>query len=632
MNKFIRIDTYRLILSQTVKPYLLLATFVILFSGLCIAEPVTYDEVIDGDIPHQSTNLYLNLEQGVNSVVGTSSSSIESVEDGFIFDSDWFYIVIPDGQQLTDIRTEFSNLTTTGSALNLRANFSIYNVLSAQIYLEQTPLDTPLTLHDEVLPLGSGTYLFQVGLHFGSNPPGSVSINYSLKFTLTSEPIYDESVDGDLPESYIVNLAMGPGFNTVLGTNSISDSGDNDPVSSDWDWFKITVPSGYLLSTVNVEYSNLATTGSILGLEAYLAFYSLLSEQVELLPTFPNESISVLEGALPLEPGEYQFQMISNNASFFPPFAASYDYKVEFILISVVDEPPTANAGEDQAARVGDTVVLDGTQSFDDNTPTASLSYNWSFVSLPIGSSLSLTQADTANPSFVVDALGEYTAELVVTDNLNQSSVADYVLISTNNLAPSSDAGSDQLVVVNTLVSLDGSASYDPELDDIIFTWSIVSAPSGSNVSLTDTDTVSPSLVPDVEGAFELQLVTSDAIGAGAPAFVTIMATLPEEYAEIKVMNAAIEVGELELVEVTTAGNQNALTNFFTQATVAINAGDKEEAIAKLEQAISRVDGCALRDEPDGKGKGRDWVTDCTAQADIYKSLTLALEALIQSQ
>lgn len=82
--------------------------------------------------------------------------------------------------------------------------------------------------------------------------------------------------------------------------------------------------------------------------------------------------------------------------------------------------------------------------------------------------------------------------------------------------------------------------------------------------------------------------------------------------------------------EVSTEGNQNALFNFLTQALAAIDADETDEAIQKLEKAIERTDGCALSGAPDGNGPGRDWITDCAAQAPIYESLTEALQALTQ--
>jgi hypothetical protein len=47
-----------------------------------------------------------------------------------------------------------------------------------------------------------------------------------------------------------------------------------------------------------------------------------------------------------------------------------------------------------------------------------------------------------------------------------------------------------------------------------------------------------------------------------------------------------------------------------------------------ITQAIERTDGCVLRGVVDGGGQGRDWVTDCAAQATLYSSLIMALEAV----
>lgn len=84
----------------------------------------------------------------------------------------------------------------------------------------------------------------------------------------------------------------------------------------------------------------------------------------------------------------------------------------------------------------------------------------------------------------------------------------------------------------------------------------------------------------------------------------------------------------LPLAAVTTRGNQNALTNFLSQAIVAIQNNHLATARDKVEEAIERTDGCVLRGAPDGSGPGRDWITSCAAQMDIYDLLTAALAAL----
>ena len=103
--------------------------------------------------------------------------------------------------------------------------------------------------------------------------------------------------------------------------------------------------------------------------------------------------------------------------------------------------PPTANAGSDQTIHAGDLVLLDGSLSFDDNTATLDLLFDWTFTSVPAGSSASIVGADTISPSFVADVTGTYNLSLIVTDEDVQASTPDLVIISSENLPPTADAG-----------------------------------------------------------------------------------------------------------------------------------------------------------------------------------------------
>lgn len=78
------------------------------------------------------------------------------------------------------------------------------------------------------------------------------------------------------------------------------------------------------------------------------------------------------------------------------------------------------------------------------------------------------------------------------------------------NQAPVADAGPDQTVKVGSTVTLDGSASFDPEGGPLGFQWRIVSAPTGSTATLTGADTESPTFVADVVGDYVIELVVTD--------------------------------------------------------------------------------------------------------------------------
>jgi hypothetical protein len=92
-------------------------------------------------------------------------------------------------------------------------------------------------------------------------------------------------------------------------------------------------------------------------------------------------------------------------------------------------EAPVADAGPDQSARAGDAVILDGTSSFDDDTATSELTPNWRIISAPLGSTTSLTNANTLTPSLFIDISGTYEVELIVTDAGGLVSAPDTVVI-----------------------------------------------------------------------------------------------------------------------------------------------------------------------------------------------------------
>ena len=129
----------------------------------------------------------------------------------------------------------------------------------------------------------------------------------------------------------------------------------------------------------------------------------------------------------------------------------------------------------------GQLVELDGSGSSDDLTPTEDLFYSWSFVSVPVGSTLLvLDDASTISPSFRSDLPGEYVVSLVVTDGNGLSSDPDTVTVSSLNVPPTADAGFDLGAIVGDMVTLDGSASNDADFDIISFAWTLTTAPAGS--------------------------------------------------------------------------------------------------------------------------------------------------------
>ena len=92
--------------------------------------------------------------------------------------------------------------------------------------------------------------------------------------------------------------------------------------------------------------------------------------------------------------------------------------------IGGANKPPVANAGENQHVMVGSLVTLDGSGSSDANKNP--LTYSWSFVAKPSGSTASLVNPTVVNPMFGPDVAGTYIISLVVNDG-KADSTADSV-------------------------------------------------------------------------------------------------------------------------------------------------------------------------------------------------------------
>ena len=101
---------------------------------------------------------------------------------------------------------------------------------------------------------------------------------------------------------------------------------------------------------------------------------------------------------------------------------ADTDQDEVVVSVSAPNVPPNANAGTDIVVQLGppaQNATLDGTASNDPDSGPSPLSFQWTFVSVPIGSVLTdadLSGATTATPSFTPDVAEQYLLRLDVTD------------------------------------------------------------------------------------------------------------------------------------------------------------------------------------------------------------------------
>jgi len=190
------------------------------------------------------------------------------------------------------------------------------------------------------------------------------------------------------------------------------------------------------------------------------------------------------------------------------------------VLITVLDagHPPTAHAGADQTIVVPGSgqasVTLDGSGSQDADGDPLQYAWNWTV-------SAQSFQATGVNPIIQLP-IGQHLIHLVVFDGTFYSP-EDTVLITvtTPNRAPIAHAGPDQTVTVaagaQANVNLDSSASYDPDGDSLLYTWTV----GGQTYQ---TSIANPTIQLPV-GQHVLELVVNDGILYSTPDTVVITVT-----------------------------------------------------------------------------------------------------------
>jgi hypothetical protein len=166
---------------------------------------------------------------------------------------------------------------------------------------------------------------------------------------------------------------------------------------------------------------------------------------------------------------------------------------------------PVADPGVGATALVGTTIILDGSNSVDpDGVLTA---YQWTLTNAPVGSGTSV--GAMAVESFTLDQPGTFTFTLTVTDDDGASAVGSVTFVA-NALSISVDAGPDQSIVWSDAVQLTGTIASEVSISP---KWTVVAQPAGSQPTLVNASSLTPTLTYDREGTYTLRLTADSGFG-----------------------------------------------------------------------------------------------------------------------
>lgn len=231
--------------------------------------------------------------------------------------------------------------------------------------------------------------------------------------------------------------------------------------------------------------------------------------------TTPGAAKTTVSG---LVEGNYEFQLLVKD----PGGLTSTDRVNVTVHPMPANKLPKANAGADLTVTLPNPLIqLNGSSSTDEDGTI--VSWKWSRITGPNASVITNSETNLATVTGVVP--GVYTFELVVTDN--RSGIGkDTVKVTVNdvpNKAPVANAGTDITITLPVQsVTLDGSASSDPEGKSLTYAWSYVSGPTPYTIASPAAAKTVVSALTDGTYTFQLQVTDAGGLTAKATVKVTV--------------------------------------------------------------------------------------------------------------
>ncbi len=251
------------------------------------------------------------------------------------------------------------------------------------------------------------------------------------------------------------------------------------------------------------------------------------------LPQSPHLSLA------PPLPGVYRFYLrVSDGQNLSPPDS------VDFTVTGTLNRPPVADAGLpalSYALEAPAPLPLDGSGSTDPDGTT--LVFRWQVLSAP--EVVVLADSTAIQTSFTPTLSGEYRFRLTVSDGQDSTSDETAVVVRLSGI-PRAQAGPDQQVIPGVTVTLDASASSDPDNDPLVYRWA---QQGGPEAFLSDPGSPMPTFIANEAGTYLFSLEVEDAdaqLDRDEVAVVVAAQVFPEQAGMIQVPSGAFIMGDNE--------------------------------------------------------------------------------------
>lgn len=238
-------------------------------------------------------------------------------------------------------------------------------------------------------------------------------------------------------------------------------------------------------------------------------------------------------------PGTYEADLVVNDGT----ASSSHDR----VIITATNPNPVAVATPQHNVLIGAVVSLDGSASLPPTGGAASaLGYRWTLTSKPAGSLATIAGALNPTASIFTDAVGTYTATLVVTYQDKTSAPRLVTITATrSNTAPVARAGGPYTVERGQTLRLDGTGSSDADGNTLSYRWYLFSPGTSGPIALLmpaasalthenaiqGANTATPTIKPDAVGNWSVYLQVYDGTSLSSTSSATITVTKRAETA-----------------------------------------------------------------------------------------------------